>query len=482
MKLSHAIALLLIPLLSVIGAALATWSRVVRDTIFFLMIVLAVFAERLDVNFLSEAWYRGTTRGIQVSLLEIFAVALFAGCMMRRREDEEGPRWFWPGSLALMLLYFLYAIISVVISEPRLYGVFELSKIVAAILVFLASAAYVRGQREWTILVVALGLAVGFEGIWAVKQKFLAHLDRVAGTLDHANSLSMYLCMATPLIVAIAYAGWNPWLRRFCGVCAGLGAVGLLLTVSRAGIPVFGAVCFATFLACASWKFSFRMVFVRVGLALSGAVLLAAIWGQIMSRYGEASLQEEYLDAHVDGRGIYLRLAKNIASDHFFGVGLNNWSYHVSRTYGRQLGFNFEDYDYLVSVYGTDDIARVFGDAYLAAPAHNLAALTLGELGIPGLILFLLMWGRWFSLGLPFLFGPRSDARRTMGVGIFFCICGIFGQSITEWVFRQTPIILTFHILLGALAAVAAQRKEAARAAKAVPAPAPDPLLSLQTV
>ena len=179
----------------------------------------------------------------------------------------------------------------------------------------------------------------------------------------------------------------------------------------------------------------------------------------MMQRYATASLQEEYLDAHVDGRGIDLRLAKNIASDHFlFGVGLNNWSYHVSQTYGPQLGFQFMNYPYLVSVYGTED-PEVYANSYLAAPAHNLAALTLGELGVPGLLIFLALWFRWFSMGMRFLFDPRDDPRRTIGVGLFFSVCGIFGQSLTEWVYRQTPILFTFYILLGALACVVASRK-----------------------
>jgi hypothetical protein len=461
MKAEHVIALLLIPSLSVACAAFAIWSRWVRDVFFFLMVTLAVFAERLDVNFLSEAWYRGTTRGIQVSLLEIFAFALLVGCVLGRRGDEETERsrWYWPGSLALMLTYLFYCVASVVTSEPKLFGVFELSKIVGGIIVFLGSAAYVRTKREWTILLVALGLVVGFEGAWAVKQKFITHLERVAGTLDHANSLSMYFCMCTPPLVAAAYAGWTSWLRWIGGISAGLAAIGLLLTISRAGIPVFAAVCFATFILCASWKLTPRMIVVRTSMAVVLLAAIAALSSQIVSRYGEASLQEEYLDANVDGRGIYLRLAKNIASEHFFGIGLNNWSYHVSRDYGRRLGFKFEDYDYLVSIYGTDDIAKVFGDAYLAAPAHNLAALTLGELGIPGLIIFLALWGRWFALGFPFLFGRRDDPMRTMGVGLFFAVCGIFGQSITEWVFRQAPIMITFNILVGALAGVAYARR-----------------------
>jgi O-antigen ligase len=192
-------------------------------------------------------------------------------------------------------------------------------------------------------------------------------------------------------------------------------------------------------------------------------------------RYTETTLEEEYLDTNVDGRGVYLRLSAAIARDHFFGVGLNNWSYRVSRTYGPRLGYRFDDYDNLVSVYGTHN-DKAFANSYLAAPAHNLAALTLGELGVPGLLIFGLLWLRWLTMGLPFLLLPRREPMRVMGVGILFSICGIFGQSLTEWIYRQTPILFTFYILLGALASLAHARRQArleGRPAGAVPLAAP---------
>ncbi len=460
MKPSHALALALIPLLSVAASVLAVWSQRMRDVFFFLMVTSAVFAERLDVNFFSQAWYRGTTRGIQVSLLEILALAVLIGCGLGRSEEKR--RWFWPASLGVMLAYLVYAVISVVVSEPKIFGAFELSKMLGAILVFLAATAYVRTKREWALLIIALGCAVGFEGIWAVKQRFITRLDRAAGTLDHANSLSMYLCMTVPPLVAMAYAGWTRALRWFCAAAAGLGAVGLLLTFSRAGIPVLAVVVLATIITCASWQLTPSRIVVRSLLLLGALGLVVGSWTKMQQRYAEASLQEEYFDPTIDGRGIYLRLAKMIADEHFFGVGLNNWSYHVSRTYGPRLGFRFVEYDYLVSIYGTED-AVLFADSYLAAPAHNLAALTLGELGLPGLILFGVLWGRWFFMGAAFLFLPRADPMRVMGVGLFFGICGIFGQSLTEWVYRQTPILFTFYILLGALASLTATRRQARR-------------------
>ena len=450
------VAAVLIAPLVVAAVLAASWSRVARDVFFFAMVSLAVLAERMDVNFFSEAWYRGTTRGIQVTLVEILAFGLLVGCWAARR--APGRRLFWPGSLGPLLLYFAYAGVSVVVSEPKLFGAFELSKILASIVVFLAAAFYVRSRREWTLLAVALGCAVVFESLWAIKQHFITGLERAEGTLDHANSLSMYLCMAAPPLVAVAVSGWSRGLRLFCGLCALLAAVGLLLTYSRAGIPVFAAVSAGTVLACASWRLGPGQIAFRSLILLGVAAMVAAGWSQMERRYTETSLEEEYLDTNVDGRGVYLRLSGAIARDHFFGVGLNNWSYRVSRTYGPRLGYRFDDYDNLISVYGAHN-DKAFANSYLAAPAHNLAALTLGELGVPGLLVFGLLWLRGLSMGLPFLLLPRREPMRVMGVGILFSICGIFGQSLTEWIYRQTPILFTFYILLGALAGLAHARR-----------------------
>ena len=99
-------------------------------------------------------------------------------------------------------------------------------------------------------------------------------------------------------------------------------------------------------------------------------------------------------------------------------------------------------------------------DAAQAAPAHSLGALTVGEMGLGGLALFSLLWLRWFQMGAGFLWPRTPDPARRLGVGLFFGTCGIFFQSLTEWVFRQTPIFFTFHIMLGALASLYYLKKQ----------------------
>ena len=49
------------------------------------------------------------------------------------------PRFFWPRSLGLILLLFGYQCFSVASSQPQIFGVFELTKTVRALVVFLAA-------------------------------------------------------------------------------------------------------------------------------------------------------------------------------------------------------------------------------------------------------------------------------------------------------------------------------------------------------
>ena len=75
-------------------------------------------------------------------------------------------------------------------------------------------------------------------------------------------------------------------------------------------------------------------------------------------------------------------------------------------------------------------------------------------MGWIGLIAFALLWMRWFWVGASFFWRKSDDPARRLGLGIFFALLGVFLQSLTEWVFRQTPIIITFHVLVGTLASL----------------------------
>ncbi|MHB8522371.1 MAG: O-antigen ligase family protein [Limisphaerales bacterium] len=436
-------------IIAIIGSVgVACLSSRVRSVAFFLLITTAMVPYRLDINFVSRYLYRGTTRGFEVTFADIMAISVLASTMLLPRRTQAGR--FWPASLGWMILYFLWACFSVSVSEPKLYGLFELSKILRGLLVFLAAAWFVRSERELRVLVLALACAVCFEGLEAVKQRVLQGIFRVTGSIDHPNSLSMYLCMTAPVLVAAAASEFPRYLRWLAQVAIAAATLSIVLTISRAGIPMFGLVVLGAAVACVSLRFTVRKAVAALVIGLAVAGLFAKSWIYMKARYSEATLEEEYLDPETQGRGLYLRLARAIVEERFLGIGLNNWSYWVSKRYGPRQGVPYEDYDDLEYA-PSRDIAPSF---VYAAPAHNLEALTVGELGVPGLVLFLLIWWRWLRMGASFLGKRVPDPMHRLGVGLFFSVCGILLQSQTEWVYRQTPIFLSVHVLVGTLASL----------------------------
>jgi len=443
------IALGLLLVATVVGIGVTCVSFRARDLAFFFIVTGAVITHKLDVNFLSHFWYRGTTRGLEISFVDVLAISVLVSSFLFPRPGMA--RWYWPASLGLLLLFLGYAGLSVLVSEPRMNGVFELSKMVRGIVFFLAAALYVRSDRELAILIFGLGCAMCFEGTLAVKQRLLDGTHRVTGSLEHPNSFSMYLCLIGPIFVAAATAILPRILRLLSVVAIGLATVAMLLTISRAGIPIFAMMMVCVTLLCVTWRITLKKLATMGLIAVCLAAMLARSWDTLKDRFLEATFEEEYLDEELEGRGFYLRLAKLIMADRPLGVGLNNWSHWVSKTYGPRLGTDYEDYDDLTS---TPDREEVESFNY-AAPAHNLAALVVGELGVPGLLLFGLLWMRWFQMGLCFVPHHRMpQAMQRMAIGILFGMGGVFLQSVTEWTFRQTHIFLSFHVIAGVLASL----------------------------
>jgi len=446
------------------GIVLTSLSHRLRDIFFFLMVTLSAVTEYIDINFVSREWYRGTTCGYEVSLVDVISLSVLAGSLIRPRPGEK--RWFWPASLGQMVIYFLFASFCVAVADPKIFGLFELSKMLRGLVIFLAAANYLRTERELRLFILALGTVVCYEGISAVVERYGYGVHRVYGTVDDSNSLSMYLCTTAPVFVAVITSKLPRYLKLLGAAAIGLAFIGVILTISRAGLIAIMVLLFGATIATVSYRITLRKTLLTFLVVLGMAGVLAKAWKTVGARFAGDSLKNEYSAKHEQNRGYYIRIAIAIAEDSWFGVGPNNWSYWVSNKYGPRLGWHFLPY------LGTEQKpaqkvppGRDIDDPQ-AAPAHSLAALTVGEMGLGGLVLLTLLWLRWLLMGASFLWPRTPDPMRRIGVGIFFGMCGTFFQSLTEWVFHQTPIYFTFNILLGVLASLCYVRKCERRARK----------------
>src|SRR5215207_10030777 len=106
METKHIIALLVFTGAGSLGMLFTLLSQKVRDAALFFIVFGAVIVGRMDVNFLGEYWYRGTSRGIELTLLDIAAWGLLVATILLPR--YPGGRWYWPAGLGLMVAYFAY--------------------------------------------------------------------------------------------------------------------------------------------------------------------------------------------------------------------------------------------------------------------------------------------------------------------------------------------------------------------------------------
>jgi hypothetical protein len=77
-------------------------------------------------------------------------------------------------------------------------------------------------------------------------------------------------------------------------------------------------------------------------------------------------------------------------------------------------------------------------------------------------------------MGMVFLWKRTPEPMRRIGVGLFFALVGMFVHSLTEWVFRHSPVYYIIHILLGAMASLYYVRRQEKRALAVQPLPEPD--------
>src|ERR1051325_10527170 len=138
METKHILALIILLVLSCGSVTLALLSARIRALMFFLLVFGTIYTERMDVNFFGDYWYRGTSRGIEISLLDVLTLSLLVGELLAPRYREG--RWFWPVGLGLLVLYGLYCFGSVVTAEPKMYGVGDPAKVGRAVALLMPTA------------------------------------------------------------------------------------------------------------------------------------------------------------------------------------------------------------------------------------------------------------------------------------------------------------------------------------------------------
>ena len=89
-----AIAMMGVPPLAVIISLNKTW---MKYAVWAMIAALAAY-QGTAINFFSNEWYRGTSRGMEVSVVYLFAAAMLITAMIKRRSPKFVPSCIASGS------------------------------------------------------------------------------------------------------------------------------------------------------------------------------------------------------------------------------------------------------------------------------------------------------------------------------------------------------------------------------------------------
>lgn len=441
------------------GILIARSNTRILNLVFFALVFGTTQPETLfglptDINFLSREWYRGTTRGIEISYLDLLAlILLFSSLSVRVR---EGVRYGRPPSYGFLKAYFIWALLTVlIVSEPKIFGVFEVTKIFRAILIFLAVWAFMRTPEQVRLFVYSLIIVVCYVAAVALYHRYVLGVHRIRAPLPHPNSLSMYCLQIFPFMISVWFAhDISPHLRKLCLLACVLIAGVIILTISRTGFASLGVLAFLSILLNVRSRWTLRNIGITVLIVVAGTFMVIKSWDTLYSRFAGFDLQNEYLAERGD-RGNYFRQGMPALADNpVFGIGLNNWSYWISNRYGKEAGFDFEPYP------STDVAPYNIGQTQAA---HNLYLITAVELGWIGLLLLVALFGRWLYISGKGFRKSEGDFLDRVRLGAFLSLGGVLMQSVTEWEFRQTSLFFLGHITMSIAAFIYYRRKETYR-------------------
>lgn len=423
----------------------------------------------IDINLISDEAYRGTTRGTEIGLVDILALGLALGLAMKPgRTAARGL----PAGILWFLVYTAFGLPGLVTAEMPSYVFFELMKLSRGLLLFILIYRAIEDEEQLEQLLRAMIIVLLIQTFVFLKQRYVAHIHRVAGTFDHANVLAMYLYVHAAMVWAYLLGGQKaPRVRALIGL--GGAALGVIMALSRGALTLFPlALVVGLGLSLRASLFNggggFRLDMSRLRRIISVA-LVAMVGGAVALAIAFDTLHKRFSKGNE--RGTLGRLEKNavafaMARDHRLGVGLNNFSHMTLLGYRYRQMYTIGQESY--------EQREALGLKTYHAPVHNLFLLVASETGWASLPPFLIAQLRLLQLALRLARRGRTALRQAIGCGAAAMNLSVFAHGILEYQLRVTNIWFAY-VTVAAMVAAASRLDRAEKRAPRGALPTPNP-------
>ncbi|MDD3118178.1 MAG: O-antigen ligase family protein [Victivallales bacterium] len=412
-----------------VGIILACMSRFWEKSVLFIAIFFTCRNEQA-INFFSHRLYKGTSRGFEISIVDLAMVILFFVILFRK---EFKLRLLPPGSL-LYGLYFLLSMASIARADIQLYSWFEILKLVRMYFLFWVLSNYFNNYDRIILGIKFFGLVICYIFAITILQRYFLHMFQVRGTFPHQNSLAMYCSVLGPLFLALAinYHGDKPRLIYFSIMTFAMCSAMEIMTLSRGGLACYLFGVMTSFgISCLTGMTSRKVIF----------TVLAVIVGSMLLGYAAPTIIRRFKYAPVTSRLYREQLAKaacNMANDSFFGVGLNNFGLKVNPPYQ----------------YFKEDKKIKHPEGYTEGLVESTYLMIAAETGWFNLAVYLLLLLRLYWINFRNIFRLRHRNEQFIAIGFAGGLSAIYLQSVLEWVLRQTDNAYQLMYILAVIVAM----------------------------
>jgi O-antigen ligase len=373
----------------------------------------------------------------------LFLLALWAIRSVAFPEERRSVSPF-SGFNLVAWLYVGVSCLCVLPASDRMLSLFEIVKILRAILIFLWVSNNIRSVQEHKYLAFFILLGANLQSLIVILQSFgfvpagirgitMAELSveayfhgrlysRPGGILQHSNLLSLYLGMSIPFAFSLLQRQkQNQWFRMYCWFAFATGVLALVLCFSRAGWGNI-AVSTAAILILHFRRTESRPEVIRTVILLSVALLavLVYLWTPIMDRlfHSHPEMLSQRWGMNRDALRMWL--------DHpFLGAGLNNYAHRLP--------------DYL--------------SEGVSLPVHNIYLLHWAEMGPLGLAAYLLVVISFFWRALR-LTRVEDEFRSSIAIAMVGIMLGTWVDGVFSFGWKWWVTFYMFWAIAGWMVAL----------------------------
>jgi len=388
--------------------------------------ILFMAINPVDVTFFSYTAYRGDIRGIEFGVTDWLTITLIVAMLKaprwrKRRLYSRNPNEVWMG------LYLAYCALTIATALIPQFAIFGVTKLVRAYATFWVAYNFIRSEDDMRFIVWCVVGLTFYSFTQVLMDKYVRGVFPPRGSFPHQNGLATFQNMMNFIIFAVLMQDSDKLFDKrtlIYWAALGAGALTTVATLSRGGMATmvlgFAMVVVMTFFL-KQRRTKVRKKFAALGVMLVLSLpALAVILPEVVKRF-ETAPEESGESRHVANEA-----SAAMGEDYFFGVGINNYSYAI----------NYMPYG--------EDLAPL--DRGIA---HHIFWLHYAELGIVGVVLYVLMTGTFMWVALRFILKRRDSLERVFAIGVLaaFIINWLIGTL--EWNFRIIQITVAYFMLAG---------------------------------